>query len=137
MVHKLHKIIPIVLIVTAIFSSTPSNVLADSGLQPPSPNVPIDCGVWAYNPSRSGSNVNGKGEVSCSSNHASLKVTAGLRDWTGRYTTKTKTCYNAIDCNITATLSYSSGRQWQTDVSGYVNDIPWQAYYATNWVSIP
>lgn len=111
---------------------------ADTGPQPPvNPDAPLDCGVWAYNPVRFGSNVNGQGEVSCLTNHSSLRVTAGLRDWTGRYTSKVKTCYNTSYCSVTATLSYSPGRQWQTDVSGYVSDISWQAYYATNWIAIP
>ena len=127
----------IVTIIVVLLSLSPSGALADAGPQPPQPNVPNDCGVWAYNPQRSGSNVNGKSEVSCASNHSSLRVVSGLRDWTNRYTSKTKTCYNTDYCTVTATLSYSPNRQWKTDVSGYVSDIPWQAYYATNWISIP
>src|SRR5215211_6868596 len=74
-------------IVVIVLSLFPSVVLADTG-----PLPPVDCGVWAYNPVRSGSNVNGKAEVSCLTNHQSLRVVAGLRDWTGRYISKTKTC---------------------------------------------
>jgi len=133
----LRKVVFIVTITVLLLSLFPSGVLAGSEYQPPNPNVPVDCGVWADNPKKSGTSVNGKAEVSCASNHSSLKVVAGLRDWTGRYTTKTKTCYNTYYCTTTAILSYSPGRQWQTDVSGYVTDIPWQAYYATNWISIP
>ena len=129
MLNRTLLIFAIVVIVLSLF---PSVVLADTG-----PLPPVDCGVWAYNPVRSGSNVNGKAEVSCLTNHQSLRVVAGLRDWTGRYISKAKTCYNINYCSTSATLSYSPGRQWQTDVSGYVSDISWQAYYATNWISIP
>jgi len=125
-------------IIVVFLSLLPTVALAEAGPQPPiDPDLPLDCGVWAWDPVKSGTNVNGKGEVSCATNHSSLRVVSGLRDWTGRYTSKTKTCYGANYCTVTATLSYSSGRQWQTDVSGYVSDISWQAYYATNWKSIP
>lgn len=126
------------LIIVAFLSLSTTSALANEGPQPPlEPDAPLDCGVWALNPVKEGTIVKGEGEVSCATNHASLRVVAGLRDWTGRYSSKTKTCYNASYCTVTATLSYSSGRQWQTDVSGYVSDISWQAYYATNWISIP
>lgn len=136
--NMFHKTLLIFTIAFILLSPTSSRVLADTRSQPLfEPDVPSDCGVWAYNPVRSGSNVNGKAEVACDTNHSSLRVVAGLRDWTNRYTSKTKTCYNTDYCTTTATLSYSPGRQWKTDVSGYVSDIPWQAYYATNWISIP
>lgn len=132
---------PLLLATTLIIliSLLPTAVLADAGPQPPiDPDLPLDCGVWAYNPVKSGSNVNGKGEVSCTTNHLSLRVVAGLRDRTGsRYISKTKTCYGTNYCTVTATLSYFPGREWQTDVSGYVSDISWQAYYVTNYIFIP
>jgi len=100
------------------------------------PYVAIDCGVTAYDPVRSGSYVKGMGEISCYTSHSSLKVVAGIKDWTNRYTSITKTCYSASACSITAQLSHSSGRQWITDVSGYMGT-SWQAYDTSNWVSIP
>jgi hypothetical protein len=137
-IKVLRKPLLLATIIIVFLSLLPTVVLADAGPQPPiDPDLPLDCGVWAELPKKSGANVEGKGEVSCATNHSSLRVVAGLRDWTGRYTSKTKTCYGTNYCNVTATLSYFSGRQWQTDVSGYVSDISWQAYYATNWISIP
>lgn len=95
------------------------------------PDEYIDCGVWAYDPHKSGSNVVATGEVSCSTNHPSLRVVAGLRDNTYRYTSASQQCYNTSYCVVSVTLSYVSGRQWQSDVSGYVGS--WQGYYATGW----
>jgi len=123
----------IAVIIAILLSLTPSLVLA---YIPPLP--PTDCGVWAYDPVKSGSYVNGKAEVSCATNHSSLRVVAGIRDSpNNRYTSEQKICYNTNYCSVTASLSYYSGRSWQADVSGYVTDISWQAYYATNWISIP
>lgn len=136
--NMLRKSLLLATIIVVFLSPLPTGVLADAGPQPPiDPDLPLDCGVWAELPKKSGSNVNGKGEVSCATNHSSLRVVAGLRDSMNRYISKTKTCYGANYCTVTATLSYVSGRQWQTDVSGYVSDISWQAYYATNWISNP
>ncbi len=95
----------------------------------------LDCGVWAYQPYRSSSNVIASGEVSCATNHATLHVVAGLRDNTYRYTSVSKYCYNTNYCSTSVKLSYVAGRQWQSDVSGYVGS--WQAYYASAWYYIP
>lgn len=95
----------------------------------------LDCGVWAYQPHRAGSNVSASGEVSCATNHAVLHVVAGLRDNTYRYNGVEKYCYNTDYCSASVSLSYSSARQWQSDVSGYVGS--WQAYYASGWYYIP
>ncbi len=134
MFHRsLLMLVAVVLAVSLFFTSA----VAAAGPQPPAnnPDIPIDCGVWAYNPVRSGSNVNGTGEVSCATVHATLRVVAGLRDSNNRYTSRQKYCYNTNYCSTTATLTYYAGRQWQTDVSGYVGS--WQAYYASSWVYIP
>ena len=69
----LRKTMFIATIAVILLSLTPSTASADTGPQPPiQPLEPLDCGVWAYNPVKSGSNVNGKGEISCATNHASL-----------------------------------------------------------------
>ena len=130
------KIIFILFLGLIMIGSSTTPVQADSLTPIDEPKVPLDCGVWAYNPVRSGSYVNGTGIISCDTVHASLKVVVGLKDWTNRYTSTTKTCYNTSSCSATATLSYSPGRQWITDVSGYMGTY-WQAYDTSDWVSIP
>ena len=135
----LRKTLLITIIAIVLISLFPTSVLAETGPRPPiTPDEPTDCGVWAYNPVRSGSSVNGKGEISCATNHPSLKVGVQVCDWTGRCTSPavTKTCSNTNYCSATASLSYSSARQWKTAVSGY-QGTAWQAYYETSWVSIP
>ncbi len=132
MFHKVVMAAAAVIILAGLLSIS---VAADTHGLPPSPKEPLDCGVWAYNPVRSGSNVIGKGEISCATAHPWLRVVTELQDWTGRYNIKDKYCYGASYCSTTATLSYSPGRQWMTMVSGYMNG--WQAYYQTDWVSIP
>ncbi len=132
----LRKNLLITTIIVLLLSLLPTSVFAKTN-DTTTPYAPRDCGVWAYDPAKSGSNVNGKAEVSCASNHASLRVVAGLRDSAGRYISKSKTCYNTNYCSITATLTYVANRDWQTDVSGYVTDISWSAYYATSWKHIP
>lgn len=97
---------------------------------------PLDCGVWVNNPVRSGSYVNTTGEISCASSHPTLRVVVGLRDWTDRYDSISKTCYGASSCSTTMSLSYSPGRQWKADISGYMGS-GWQAYDFTDWISIP
>jgi hypothetical protein len=133
---NIKRFVVIVLTVVIFLGSYTTPVMADEPQPTDQPKIPLDCGVWAYDPVRSGSNVNGTGEISCSTAHSSLKVVAGLRDWTDRYTSKVKTCYNTDYCSVTATLSYSPGRQWITDVSGYMGTY-WQAYDTSNWGSIP
>jgi hypothetical protein len=130
------KFVVTVMVVVILLASFTTSALADDPKPPIQPLVPLDCGVWAYDPVRSGASVNGTGEISCLTAHASLKVVVGLKDWTNRYTSKVKTCYNKNYCSTTATLSYSSGRQWLTDVSGYMGTY-WQAYDTSNWVAIP
>ena len=61
----LRKVVFIVTITVLLLSLFPSGVLAGSEYQPPNPNVPVDCGVWADNPKKSGTSVNGKAEALC------------------------------------------------------------------------
>ncbi|MGV8026227.1 MAG: hypothetical protein AB2L18_06710 [Anaerolineaceae bacterium] len=133
---KIKKYILIMFFSLILIGSSSIPVKADSLTPTDEPKIPLDCGVWAYDPVRSGSYVNGTGEISCSTVHSSLKVVVGLKDWTNRYTSTTKTCYNTSYCSTTATLSYSPGRQWITDVSGYMGTY-WQAYDVSSWISIP
>ncbi|HOJ01276.1 MAG TPA: hypothetical protein PLL88_06610 [Anaerolineaceae bacterium] len=131
------KFLFVLLLGMLFVGSSPIPVKADSSIPADNePKVPLDCGVWAYDPVRSGSYVNGTGEISCATVHSSLKVVVGLKDWTNRYTSTTKTCYSTSYCSTTASLSYSPGRQWITDVSGYMGSY-WQAYDVSSWVSIP
>ncbi len=125
----------VVIVLTGLFAT---NVGAATSPKPPSPQAPLvgSCGVWANNPVRSGSNVIGQAGVSCNTTYSWLEVVAELQDWTGRHTSTQKYCYGVSSCSATATLSYSSGRQWMTMVSGYAWG-GWQAYYQTSWISIP
>lgn len=111
---------------------------AAAGPPPPiDPDGPVgDCGVWAYNPGKSGSLVIGEGHVSCVYNHNQLKVVVQIRDSTGRTgTAATKYCYSTNFCSKVASISYIGGRSYQTTVSGYVGS--WQGYYQSDWVYIP
>jgi len=99
------------------------------------PDSPIDCGVWAYDPYRSGSLVKGKGEISCDTVKNQLKVNVELQDSAGRHFYATNTCYSAKICTTTAQGSYIAGREWMTGVSGYAG--AWNAYYQTDWKPIP
>lgn len=102
----------------------------------PTPDAPLDCGVWAYEPYKSGSWVLGKGEVSCLTSHPHLRVVVGLKDQTGdRYISRPKDCYYTSHCVKVVRLSYVGGRWWWTDVSGYTTG--WNAYYRTDSVYIP
>jgi hypothetical protein len=99
------------------------------------PDTPVDCGVWANNPFKSGSVVKGKGIVSCATNHASIRVVVDVWDGVGSPGYAEKTCYNANYCDATAQKQYTPGRSWITRTSGYVGG--WQGYYQTNWIYIP
>ncbi len=101
---------------------------------PPGPEVPLDCGVWAYNPYKSGSYVYGRGYVECDTAQSTLKVKVELVDSAGRHFYKPKTCYSTSYCEVTAKGSYVAGRDWQTRVSGYMG--PWNGYWETDWIHI-
>jgi len=111
-------------------------ILAPSALAPDTP--PPICSVSFTDPLRSGDNVFGTGTIRCEDPQPKLIVVVQVADWTGRTTTpaETETCYNTNVCSTTASLSYSSGRQWQTRVSGYANN-DFSEYVASNWISIP
>lgn len=104
-----------------------NNVYAIKMIQPinTTPDEYLDCGVWAYTPHKSGSNVVATGEISCDTNHSTLRVVAGVRDSTYRYHSSSKYCYNTNYCVTTASLSHVADREWQGDVSGYVGS--WNA----------
>lgn len=136
----LRKTVFIFTIVVVLLSLSPSGASAAAGPLPPSPDALLDCGIWAYNPVRSGSNVNGKGEISCASNHPMLKVVAGLGNNDANpnrphYTSKVKICYNTNYCSVTASLPYVSGLCWSTDVSGY-QGTDWQAWIISDRVCL-
>lgn len=99
------------------------------------PDVPMDCGVWANNPYKSGSVVKGTGMVSCDTTHASIRVVVDVWDGVRPPGYKTNICYNASYCEATAEKGYTPGRSWITRVSGYV--YTWQGYYQTDWIYIP
>lgn len=104
---------------------------------PPDPDGPVPiCSASASNPYKSGSNVKGTGTVTCVDPQPKLIVNVDLVDWTNRTASASKTCYNTTSCSATATLSYSSGRQWQTRVSGYANN-NWNGYAQSSWIAIP
>ena len=65
-------VITTIVVVILLVSFTTS---ASAGAPPPpiQPFIPLNCGIWAYNPVRSGSSVNGTGEISCLTTHASLR----------------------------------------------------------------
>lgn len=119
-----------------LLSMTVHGVSASTGLDSTSiPDEYLDCGVWAYDPVHIGGNIYGSGVVSCATAHASLRVVAGIRDSNNHYSSRQNYCYNTSTCSISASLPYTSGLNWQTDVSGYVG--AWQAYYATDWIGLP
>lgn len=120
--------------IAMLFVLVPSVIAAPLGNSIVTPDVPLDCGVWPDLPYKSGSVVVGTGEVSCDTAHPNLRVVAGIRDSSGRYWSVERQCYNTDYCSVSASLSYVSGRQWQTDVSGYVGS--WNAYYSSYWLSI-
>ncbi len=128
------RIIVLATIIALVFPAF-QVALAAPPAPPGGPDIPIDCGVWAYDPYKSGSSVKGKGEVSCASAHSQLKVNVELQDSAGRHFYAQKTCNNASYCAATASGSYVAGRDWMTGVSGYVGS--WNAYYQTDWVHIP
>ena len=100
--------------------STPVVVHAAPAAYQLSPQIPLDCGVDAYNPYRSGSTVYGKGDISCLTAHSSLKVVVEVLDTSGGHgQSVTNTCYSASKCTATATESYTSGRGYYTATSGY------------------
>jgi hypothetical protein len=133
---KIKKLLSVGIAVTILLTLFPTAVMADGAQPPIQPRVPLDCGVSADSPVRQGTKVTGVGTISCLTNHSSLRAVVGLRDSAGRYISKEKKCYNISFCATYVSLSYSSGRTWKTDFSGYMGTT-WQAYTYSNWVSIP
>ncbi len=101
----------------------------------PSPTLPVDCGVWAYNPYRSGSYVIGEGEISCASPHPYLEVVVGVGYSSSHYASRSKSCHYTTKCHYYAFYPYTPGKTWHTDVSGYTSG--WSAYYESDGVYIP
>lgn len=78
----------------------------------------------------------GYGEVSCASAHQVLRVVVGLARYPGGTVSQERTCYSTSICSKTVSQPYYPGYQWQTRTSGYVDNW-WNAYYQSDWVTIP
>lgn len=99
------------------------------------PQIPLDCGIDANTPYKSGSNVVGVASISCATSHSSIRIVAQVIDSTGRSGIASDvTCYNTDICTATAYLSYVTGRTWKTASSGYYAGQ--NIYYESDYVRL-
>ena len=123
-----HKFLLVATILVVTLSMVPSGASASAKLQPPTPDVYLDCGVWVSNPYRIGSHVQADGEISCATSHPNLKVVVQLWDSAGNTYASVHNCTNTDSCSTYEVLIYYPDRTWKSAVSGYQGSY-WNAYY--------
>jgi len=131
------KYLLVTTIIIVILSFVPSGALAKTSLQPPTPDVYLDCGIWVTDPTYMNGYVWTTGQISCATVHPNLKAVTQLWDLTGGRTTSLEhNCQNTSFCTATVKLAYAPRRNWKSAISGYQGSY-WNAYWQSDEVYIP